>query len=106
MSMVIVTIDLLAAILLFLIGRYFVKSKDTERSILFLSGDYSGLDTQKICRVTGKRIKTWAMLFFLGSIIDFIKLGVGITISAVAFIILLVAHLADMTINRNGKYRL
>lgn len=105
MNIVIVSIDLLIAILLFLIGRYFIKSKDTERSILFLSGDYSGLDTQKICRVTGKRIKTWAMIFFLGSIIDFFKPGVGITIAAVVFVILLVVHLADITINRNSKYR-
>lgn len=41
----------------------------------------------------------------LGSIIDFVKPGAGITIATVAFIILLVFHLADMTINRNKKYR-
>ena len=63
-----------------------------------------GLNTEKICRVTGKRIKTWSMLFCLGGIIDFIKLGAGIIIVSVFFIILLVFHLVDMTINRD-KYR-
>ena len=36
--------------------------------------------------------------------IDFIKLGAGIIIVSVFFIILLVFHLVDMTINRD-KYR-
>jgi len=49
-------------------------------------------------------IKSWAMLFCLGGIIDFIKLGAGIIIVSVFFIILLVFHLVDMTINRD-KYR-
>ena len=84
--------------------KIFIKSRNTERSVLFLSGDYTGLNTEKICRVTGKRIKTWAMLFCLGGIIDFIKLGAGIIIVSVFFIILLVFHLVDMTINRD-KYR-
>ena len=98
------SIDLLMATVLFFVGRFFIKSRNTERSVLFLSGDYTGLNTEKICRVTGKRIKTWAMLFCLGGIIDFIKLGAGIIIVSVFFIILLVFHLVDMTINRD-KYR-
>ena len=88
------------ATVLFFVGRFFIKSRNTERSVLFLSGDYTGLNTEKICRVTGKRIKTWAMLFCLGGIIDFIKPGAGIIIAFVFFIILLVFHLVDMTINR------
>ena len=97
-------IEGLMATVLFFVGRFFIKSRNTERSVLFLSGDYTGLNTEKICRVTGKRIKTWAMLFCLGGIIDFIKLGAGIIIVSVFFIILLVFHLVDMTINRD-KYR-
>ena len=113
MKIIIIFIDLLMATVLFFVGRFFIKSRNTERSVLFLSGDYTGLNTEKICRVTGKRIKTWAMLFCLGGIImlfclggiiDFIKLGAGIIIVSVFFIILLVFHLVDMTINRD-KYR-
>lgn len=104
MKIIIIFIDLLMATVLFFVGRFFIKSRNTERSVLFLSGDYTGLNTEKICRVTGKRIKTWAMLFCLGGIIDFIKPGAGIIIVSVLFIILLVFHLVDMTINRD-KYR-
>ena len=104
MKIIIIFIDLLMATVLFFVGRFFIKSRNTERSVLFLSGDYTGLNTEKICRVTGKRINTWAMLFCLGGIIDFIKLGAGIIIVSVFFIILLVFHLVDMTINRD-KYR-
>ena len=64
MKIAFMPIELLIAVLLFLVGRYFSKTQDTERSILFLSGDFSGLNTQKICRVVGKRIKTWAVIFF------------------------------------------
>ena len=48
----------------------------------------------------------WKVLFtkWIKSIIDFIKLGAGIIIVSVFFIILLVFHLVDMTINRD-KYR-
>lgn len=63
MKIAFMSIELLIAVLLFLVGRYFSKTQDTERSILFLSGDFSGLNTQKICRVVGKRIKTWAVIF-------------------------------------------
>ena len=89
MKIIIIFIDLLMATVLFFVGRFFIKSRNTERSVLFLSGDYTGLNTEKICRVTGKRIKTWAMLFCLGGIIDFIKPGAGIIIVSVFFIILL-----------------
>ena len=85
MKIIIIFIDLLMATVLFFVGRFFIKSRNTERSVLFLSGDYTGLNTEKICRVTGKRIKTWAMLFCLGGIIDFIKPGAGIIIAFVFF---------------------
>ena len=104
MKIIIIFIDLLMATVLFFVGRFFTKSRNTERSVLFLSGDYTGLNTEKICRVTGKRINTWAMLFCLGGIIDFIKQGAGIIIVSAFFSILLVFHLVDMTINRD-KYR-
>ena len=87
MKIIIIFIDLLMATVLFFVGRFFIKSRNTERSVLFLSGDYTGLNTEKICRVTGKRIKTWAMLFCLGGIMDFIKLGAGIIIVSVFFLL-------------------
>ena len=52
MKIIIIFIDLLMATVLFFVGRFFIKSRNTERSVLFLSGDYTGLNTEKICRVT------------------------------------------------------
>lgn len=51
MKIIIIFIDLLMATVLFFVGRFFIKSRNTERSVLFLSGDYTGLNTEKICRV-------------------------------------------------------
>ena len=45
------------------------------------------------------------MLFLFGSIIDFVQFGTGITIASIAFFILLMLHLVDMTINPNRKYK-
>ena len=86
MKIIIIFIDLLMATVLFFVWKIFYQIQGIlERSVLFLSGDYTGLNTEKICRVTGKRINTWAMLFCLGGIIDFIKLGAGIIIVSVFF---------------------
>ena len=38
-----------------------IRTKDLSERVF--EGDYTGLNTEKICRVTGKRIKTGAMLF-------------------------------------------
>ena len=78
MKLVLIIVDLLTVAFLYAVGRYFIKSKNTKRSILFLAGDYFGLNTQKICRVVGKRLKIGAILFLFGSIIDFVKPGTGI----------------------------
>lgn len=106
MKIVLIMIDLLLAGGLFFSGRYFMKAKNPERSILFLSGDFSGLDLQKVCRVTGRRFVIWAILFLLGSVADFIRPGVGIAMAFCVWIVLLVLHLIDMTVNRSRKYRI
>lgn len=82
MKIIIIFIDLLMATVLFLLEDFY-QIKEYRNKCAVLSGDYTGLNTEKICRVTGKRIKTWAMLFCLGGIIDFIKLGAGIIIVSV-----------------------
>ena len=87
----------------FISNQYWKSNYELVKEMLSQSEVYV-FEADKICRVTGKRIKTWAMLFCLGGLIDFIKLGAGIIIVSVFFIILLVFHLVDMTINRD-KYR-
>lgn len=47
MKIIIIFIDLLMATVLFFVGRFFIKSRNTEISVLFLSGDYTGLIQRK-----------------------------------------------------------
>ncbi|MDD3403745.1 MAG: hypothetical protein PHQ72_10380 [Hespellia sp.] len=97
--------ELLTALILFGIGMYFYKSKETDRNILFLTGNYSGLDAHKICRVTGKRFMIWAIPFLLGAVIDFFDSAMSIKITLALFGVLFLFHLFDMNINKNKKYK-
>ena len=65
MKIIIIFIDLLMATVLFFVGRFFIKSRNTERSVLFLSGDYTGLNTEKICRVTENGLRHGQCSFVL-----------------------------------------
>jgi hypothetical protein len=106
MNLILFSVDFVAAAILFFLGFFFLKGKHPEKSILFLTGDYFGCDIGKICRVTGKRMLLWAIFFLLGSIIDLLNPGLGIALAVILFVIFLVIHLADMTVNRKRKYRL
>jgi hypothetical protein len=92
--------------MLFLIGLYFYRVKDTEWSILFLTGDYSGLNKNKICRDTGKRIMIWSIPFLIGIVIDIFNPMISIKIAFVIFAFLLLFHIIDMSININKRYKL
>ena len=63
MKIIIIFIDLLMATVLFLLEDFLSNQGIQKEVCCFYQGDYTGLNTEKICRVTGKRIKTWAMLF-------------------------------------------
>lgn len=96
--------ELIIAVILLFIGLYFYKVKNTERAVLFLTGDYSDLDTSKICRVTGKRIMIFSVPFFIGIAFAIFNSGLSIAIAFALFCILLLYHLFDVSINRN-KYK-
>jgi hypothetical protein len=85
---------------------YFYRVKDVERGILFLTGDYSGLDKNRICRDVGKRIMIWSIPFVLGIIIDMFNPMFSIEIAFVIFVLLLVVHIIDMSINMKKRYKL
>ena len=102
----IILFELVMVLILFLIGLYFLKTQNTETGILFLSGDYSGFDTTRICRDTGKRIMIWGMPFLLGIIVAIFNPSISIKIAFGIFAVLVIFHIADMIINRNKKYKL
>ena len=96
----------MVALMLFLIGLYFYRVKDTERGILFLTGDYSGLNKNKICRDIGKRIMIWSIPFLSGIVIDIFNSMYSIKIAFIIFVFLLLFHIIDMSINMNKRYKL
>lgn len=99
-------IELIAFLLVFLFGLYFYKVKNTEHGIMFLTGDYSGLDVTRICRDTGKRFMIESIPFLVGIVIDFFNPSLSIKISFGIYSFLLLLHIIDMCINRNKRYHL
>jgi len=106
MKIYIALIELVVALMMFFIGLYFYRVKDIEWGILFLTGDYSGLDKNRICRDVGKRIMIWSIPFVIGIIIDVFNPMLSIKIAFAVFIFLLAVHIIDMNINMNKRYKL
>lgn len=106
MKMGIAIFDFAISLLLFGLGLYFYKVKDTKTAILLLTGDHSGLDIKRICRDSGKRIMIWSIPFLVGIVIDIFNPLMSIKFSFAAFVVLLLFHIIDMSINRNKKYKI
>lgn len=106
MKIGIAVIEFSVSLLLLCLGLYFYKVKDTKTAVLFLTGDYSGLDTERICRDSGKRIMMWSIPFLVGIVIDIFNPLRSIKIAGAIFVVLLVLHIIDMSINRNKRYKL
>ena len=43
-----------------LLGVAFFRTKDPQRAVLYLTGDYTGLDAAKVCHTAGRRMLWWA----------------------------------------------
>jgi hypothetical protein len=102
----IAVIEFTVSLLLLCLGLYFYKVKDTKTAILFLAGNYSGLDTKRICRDSGKRIMMWSVPFLVGIVIDVFNPLMSIKIAFAAFVVLVIFYIIDMSINRNKRYKL
>ena len=59
-------IEFAISLLLLCLSLYFCKVKDTKTAVLYLTGDYTDLDTKRICRDFGKRIMVWSIPFLIG----------------------------------------
>lgn len=106
MKIGIAVIEFAASLFLFCLGLYFYKVKDTKTAILFLTGDYSDLDIKRICRDSGKRIMIWSIPFLVGIIIDIFNPLMSMKFALVAFVVLVLFHIIDMSINRDKKYKI
>lgn len=99
-------IEFAISLLLLCLSLYFCKVKDTKTAVLYLTGDYTDLDTKRICRDLWKRIMVWSIPFLVGIVIDIFNPLMSIKIAFAIFVVLLVLHIIDMSINRNKRYKL
>lgn len=100
-------IDLGTSLFLLILGLYFYKAKDKIRASIFLTGDIPDkLDKERICSDSGKRLMVCSIPFLVGIVIDRFNLGVGTKLAFSVFLILVIAHVIDMSINRNKRYKL
>lgn len=106
MKIGVAAIEFIVSLFLLCLGLFFYKAKDTKKAILFLTGDYSGLDTKRICRDSGKRIMMWSIPFLVGIVIDIFNPLMSLKIAFAFFMALLIFHIIDMSINRDKKYKI
>jgi hypothetical protein len=97
-KLVYISIDLLVAVILSIIGMLFVKSNG--KGCDFLSGynmaaseERKNYDEVKICNYTGKMNLIWSIFFIIGAIVDFFAPGVGVKLAFLLFIIAVVYYI-------------
>lgn len=92
------------AALLALLGLVFYRTKSPEKTVLYLTGDYTGLDAAKVCHTAGRRMLWWAAALVLCAAVALwnrkwgLCLAVGVPLVCVAY------HALDMAQNRD-RYR-
>ena len=95
-----ITFDFTMAVIMFLFGLYFYKSKG--KAARFLSGynmksedERKKFDENAMCKAYGKRMMVMALPFILGIMIDMQYQGIGCLIAWVAWIVMLILLLVD-----------
>ncbi|MGB8451929.1 MAG: DUF3784 domain-containing protein [Anaerocolumna sp.] len=102
--------DLGMAVLSFILGLCFYKSKGKASD--FLTGYNSKdankrkyFDEEKLCKDYGKRMMLWAVPFLIGAIVDLFKPGVGCTLAWLGYSFLFIWHMYDRSKNEKNRYR-
>lgn len=95
-----IVFDFAMAVIMFLFGIYFYKSKG--KAARFLSGynmksedERKKFDENAMCKAYGKRMMVMALPFILGIIIDTQYQGVGCLIAWSVWIVMLILLLVD-----------
>lgn len=104
-----VIFDLGMALVFFIFGLCFYKSKGKASN--FLTGhntrnadERKKFDEEKMCRDYGKRMMIWAIPFLVGAIVDIFKPGIGCILAWVGFIVLFICHMVDRAKNERSRY--
>ena len=95
-----IVFDFAMAVIMFLFGIYFYKSKG--KAARFLSGynmksedERKKYDENAMCKAYGKRMIVMSLPFIVGIIIDTQYQGIGCLIAWVAWIVILILLLVD-----------
>ena len=95
-----IVFDFAMAVIMFLFGIYFYKSKG--KAARFLSGynmksedERKKYDENAMCKAYGKRMIVMSLPFIVGIIIDTQYQGIGCLIAWVAWIVMLILLLVD-----------
>jgi len=101
-------IDLLVAVLMFLLGLYFYKSNGKAAN--FLTGynmrsdeERKKYDEKAMCESYGTQMMIMATPFLIGAVIDYFVSGIGSLIAWICWIILFIRLLIDRT-KREKKF--
>ena len=101
--------DLGMALLLFILGLCFYKSKGKASN--FLTGynsksedERARFNEEKMCKSYGKRMMIWAVPFLTGSIVDIFRTGVGCILAWAGFVVLFIWHMVDRVKNEGRRY--
>jgi hypothetical protein len=97
-KLICISIDLLVAAILAIMGTLFMKSNG--KGCDFLSGynmatskERKNYDEVKICNYTGKTILVWTIFFIIGAVVDYFAPGVGVSLAFLLFIIALAYYI-------------
>ena len=102
-DMQVLIFNIVYAGVMLLVGIYIRKTKNKDMALLFLTGDYSDLNANKVCKVIGKRFILFGVL--LGLLIPVTLWKSDISFFCILFltVILVILECWDFTKNRS-KY--
>lgn len=109
MRIILLSMDIGMAIILFFMGYAFFRSDG--KASRFIAGyntksqsERQDFDEIKLCCDYGKRMMLWTVPFVAGFIIDCFFAGLGSVLAWASWIVLLIWHVIDMSKNEN-RYR-
>ncbi|MBS6850056.1 MAG: hypothetical protein U0M59_02075 [Angelakisella sp.] len=92
------------AALLALLGLVFYCTKSPEKTVLYLTGDYSGLNATKVCRTAGRRMLWWAIALVPCAVVGFWSMKWSVYLAVGILLVCVIYHALDFSQNRD-RYR-
>ena len=87
-----------------LLGLVFYCTKSPEKTVLYLTGDYSGLNATKVCRTAGRRMLWWAIALVPCAVVGFWSMKWSVYLAVGILLVCVIYHALDFSQNRD-RYR-